>query len=77
LQLSAVNRSSTGATAPVSFMVDNINALTSNVSAFNAAGWIGQTQTFFWGLPFFYGKTVFWAIEGEQTPKGVGPYWAY
>ena len=30
-----------------------------------------------WGLPFFFGRNVFVAIEGQSTPAGVGPYWAY
>lgn len=32
---------------------------------------------FDWGLPFFYGRSVFTAIEGRDTPGGKGPYYAY
>jgi hypothetical protein len=32
---------------------------------------------FDWGLPFFFGRNVFVAIEGRNTPVGNGPYWAY
>jgi hypothetical protein len=28
-------------------------------------------------LPFFYGRNVFTAIEGQNTPAGLGPYVAY
>jgi hypothetical protein len=31
---------------------------------------------FDWGLPFFYGRTVFTAIEGRSTSGGTGPYFA-
>jgi Protein of unknown function (DUF3443) len=44
-------------------------------TAFNdiAAG-LGQTGGFDFGLPFFYGRTIFTAIEGASTPGGTGPY---
>jgi hypothetical protein len=32
---------------------------------------------FAWGLPFFFGRTVFTAIDGQTTPGGVGPYFAF
>jgi hypothetical protein len=32
---------------------------------------------FDWGVPFFFGRTVFVAIEGRSTSGGFGPYWAY
>jgi hypothetical protein len=34
-------------------------------------------NSFDWGLTFFYGRTVFTAIEGQSTPGGLGPYVAY
>ena len=33
--------------------------------------------SFNWGLPFFYGRTIFVAIEGQSAPGGIAPYWAY
>jgi hypothetical protein len=30
-----------------------------------------------WGLPFFYGRSVFTAIEERATPAGPGPYIAF
>jgi hypothetical protein len=32
---------------------------------------------FDWGVPFFFGRNVFVAIEGSSTPGGTGPYVAY
>jgi hypothetical protein len=76
--LSATNRGANGASASVDFVVGNADSLTANASTAAANGLAGpNTGMFDWGLPFFYGKKVFTAIEGQNTPGGVGPYWAY
>jgi hypothetical protein len=77
LQLSASNVAATGATASVTFTVDNIGLLTNRISALHAAGPYGLSRTFDWGLPFFFGRTVFLALAGAATSAGTGPYWAY
>jgi hypothetical protein len=33
--------------------------------------------TFDWGLPFFFGRNVYTAINGKSTPAGQGPFWAF
>ncbi len=35
------------------------------------------TNTFDWGLPFYYGRTVYTAIETKNTSAGMGPYFAF
>ncbi len=56
------------------------NALTlidSGNPAFNNIGG-PNPNAFAWGLPFFYGRTVFIGIEGQSTSgAGTGPFWAY
>ena len=47
-----------------------------NIVAGNIGG-PGTSGSFAWGLPFFYGRTVFTAISGMSTSAGYGPYWAY
>jgi hypothetical protein len=36
-----------------------------------------STDTFDWGLPFYYGRTVYTAFENETTSVGTGPYVAF
>jgi hypothetical protein len=76
--LSASNQGTNGATGTVDFVVGNADTLL--VGGNNAAvnGLAGPDPgSFDWGLPFFFGRNVYTAIEGQSTPAGVGPYWAY
>ncbi len=67
-------------TVTVPFSIANADDLNQNDAAFNNLG--GPTGTsldgfFDWGLPFFYGRNVYFAIQGENTPAGEGPYNAF
>ena len=61
----------------VAFSVANALPLIDSPSVvFNNLG--GPNPTIFdWGIPFFLGRTVFVGIEGQTSPAGTGPYWAY
>jgi hypothetical protein len=76
LTLSAVNTSATGVTSPVDFIVESLPSIRSGAAGHLAAD-IGLSRSFDWGLPFFYGRTVFVATVGAQTSQGAGPFWAY
>ncbi len=78
---SAVNLSGTviganGRQIVVPFQVANTESLvqTGN-AAFNNLG--GDFSIFDWGLPFFFGRTVFIGIEGQSSSLGTGPYFAF
>jgi hypothetical protein len=76
--LSAKNQSMNGTTNTVNFSVANADNLFNNTAAFaynNLAG--PNSNTFDFGLPFFFGRNVFTAIENQNTPAGPGPYFAY
>jgi hypothetical protein len=78
--LSANNQGSNGASGQVNFSVANADSLfKNNPTAFVFTQLAGPNSIagFDWGLPFFFGRNVFTAIEGKSTPGGDGPYWAY
>ena len=90
LPLTAINQSAAntnGSTGTVAFNVGNANALFSNANnaAFSELGGpngpiSGCGTSFDWGLSFFYGRSVFTAIEGQPVTGAngvVGPFWAY
>ena len=66
-----------GSSAIATFLVGNATALfqTGNKALANLAG--SGANAFAWGLPFFYGRRVFTAIEAQVTPAGNGPYYAF
>jgi hypothetical protein len=88
----AINEGATGTPiGNVSFNVDNANNLFGNNPTDAAFGTLAGPQgtvntctssggscTFDWGLPFFYGRTVYTAIDGQAVSGvGNGPFWAY
>jgi hypothetical protein len=75
--LSATIADLSGTTAPMSFSVANAQTLfaTSNYAFSNLAGAAGQM--FDWGLPFFYGRRIYTAIQSGMTSAGPGPYYAF
>lgn len=36
-----------------------------------------RVPAFDWGLPFYFGRSVYTAIQDAATPAGVGPYFAF
>ena len=77
VNLTATNQGGNNNSISTSFIVSNPN----NVSGFAeddiAAPDPSAFSTFDWGLPFFFGRNVFVAIEGKSTPGGTGPFTAY
>ena len=77
LSLSTTITGTNGATANIPFAVENPNTLRPGSAAARLAGDIGSPRVFDWGLPFFFGRTVFLALDGAPTPAGQGPFWAF
>lgn len=81
-QLAATNVGANGTTSAVTFSVGNAAQIWQSsgggaaMPLFAGPAFVGS-QTFDWGLPFFYGRSVYSAIEQQSTPAGAGPYFAY
>jgi hypothetical protein len=71
-----------GVTASAQFSVANSQDLLNNNPSFTAFAdlggtYPGSTTSFDFGLPFYYGRRVATAIEGNTTTVGTGPYFAF
>jgi hypothetical protein len=82
--LSATIAGASSGNARVDFSVANAARLSPSAFAFsNLAGPMPGYPSdptlpgFDWGLPFFFGRNVYTAIEGKSTPAGTGPYVAF
>jgi Protein of unknown function (DUF3443) len=80
--LSAMLEGQNAVSATVNFTVGDAETLGANdpsLVAFPtlAGTYPATTDTFDWGLPFYYGRTVYTAIENTMTAVGTGPYVAF
>jgi hypothetical protein len=78
--VSVTNAGTNGTSGTVTLSVDNGDSLLNSGNfAFSSLAGPGAARTsgFVFGIPFFYGRTVFTALNGATTPGGTGPYFAY
>jgi hypothetical protein len=70
-----------GVTTSVPFVagkLTNPSVFASGYSVYpTLTGSMGNNTSFDWGLPFFYGRRVFFGMEGRSTPLGTGPLYAF
>jgi hypothetical protein len=77
--LTATNTGANSATNTVTFGVDNTQTLlTNDGSDFAFSNLAGPLAgSFDWGLPFFYGRNVYTAIDTTSVGNIAGPFFAY
>jgi hypothetical protein len=81
LSRSVVNTGLNGRSSTVNFSIVNADALfqaNPNNTAFNNIAGSAAFNSFFdWGLPFYFGRSVYTALEGVSASGTAGPYIAY
>jgi hypothetical protein len=91
LNLSATISGKNGMSSSINFAVADANSLFSTNSTVAAAVSLAApstsvsadgstftgTNSFDWGLPFYFGRNVYTAIENKNTSAGLGPYFAF
>ncbi len=82
--LNASIRSAMGTDLRIDFRVANTVKLNGACFAFDDLGGAmpgfqsdPSLPAFDWGLPFFFGRTIYTAIEQKSTPAGMGPFLAF
>jgi hypothetical protein len=80
--LTAINIGANNTQSTVTFKVASASSQFNNNPSFeafdNVAAPNSDAQGFDFGMPFFYGRFVYTAIEGKNTAGGgMGPYFAY
>ncbi|MFZ0416771.1 MAG: DUF3443 family protein [Candidatus Sulfotelmatobacter sp.] len=78
------NQGAATGSGTVNFSIANADNLFNEYPTDNAfsdlgvdASAVGASNLFDWGLPFFFNRNVYVAIDGATAPGGTTPYWAY
>ncbi|MGD0915175.1 MAG: DUF3443 family protein [Thermodesulfobacteriota bacterium] len=77
--LSATNRGASGSpSGVVSFQIGNFMSLIDSPNnVFSDIGGNAGVGGFDWGLPFFFGRNIYFGFEGSSSSLGSGPCFAY
>jgi hypothetical protein len=61
----------------VDFALADPNSFVPGAAAFIDLGGGGGSTSFIWGMPFFYGRSIFIGIEQRVSGTHTGPFYAY
>jgi Protein of unknown function (DUF3443). len=81
LNLAATMEATNGKGTPVNttFTIDNAVRVSANgYAAYDNVGWyLTRSKMFMWGLPFFYGRSVYTTVGNGMIGKQSGPFVAF
>jgi hypothetical protein len=81
LNLSATMIGTNGVKGAVNFSIGNFDNITNNFPSYAvyvpAGGTTSNSNSFDWGLPFFFGRNVFVVTEKKTAGSGTGPFVAF
>jgi hypothetical protein len=61
----------------VDFAVQDPNTFVATAAAFEGLAGGGGATNFGWGMPFFYGRTIYIGIDQKVSGAYTGPFYAY
>lgn len=65
------------AVSTVNFAIADPSTFVAGAAAFEGLAGGGGSTSFTWGMPFFYGREVYIAIDARAAGAFTGPYYAY
>jgi hypothetical protein len=79
LSVSTVNTGvgANNASSTIDFAIADPNTFVAGAAAFIDLGGGGGATNFTWGMPFFYGKTIYIGIDQRAAGVYTGPFYAY
>jgi hypothetical protein len=74
----SITLSASGSSALVNFSIANADRLFQGSNfAFNNLGGTLDSKSFDWGLPFFFGRSIYTVVEGRSVGALKGPFYAF
>jgi hypothetical protein len=61
----------------VNFATDDPNTFVAGAAALGGLSGGGGSTSFIWGMPFFYGRTVYFGLDQHSASGYSGPFYAY
>jgi Protein of unknown function (DUF3443) len=77
VNFSVANADTLFASSTIIAAANDLAAPSTSVNNTGGSSTFNGSDSFDWGLPFYFGRSVFTAIETRNTSGGVGPYFAF